>query len=267
MASLRLKSVQYHLGVIRDLGFVGGRRRRRGVEGFVNYAPQTYGSSSPRLVVVNKKNARTDLDGSSSSASGASCSSSSVFEDDGDHHNWSKLGSLGAMINRERDRDVVIDDGKLDTWVKESVVEILNNLEEAPFLVHIYTDSEEGSGSAGSASSSGKTRLVKEKATAESWPSIKGRWGGNDPTPTGIILVEEMKNSEESVSETSCSSSSSTRVWGILIQGKGVSCPACYILKTCRVRSVLGCCTHFCLMRVGCFFESVDIQLKNLWLV
>ena len=160
--------------------------------------------------------------------------------------------------------------GIVCSWPGCYFVQILNNLDEAPFLVHIYSDGEEAS------VSMSNTRLVKEKADAQSWPRIKGRWGGGSPSPSGIILVEEMSTEDALSSDGENlgslgmdydSRSSSTKVWGILIQGKGSTCPACYILKTCRVRSIAGFCTHFCLVRVKCFFESVDIQLKKLWLV
>ncbi|KAF1893539.1 hypothetical protein Lal_00002029 [Lupinus albus] len=64
-----------------------------------------------------------------------------------------------------------------------------------------------------------------------------------------------------------------TRVWGVVVQGKGFGCdPICYLLKTCGVGSGpemgLGLCsTHFCLVRVNSFKEMVQSQLKNCWLL
>lgn len=177
-------------------------------------------------------------------------------------------------------RDKVADDdedvhGKLDLWVKESINEILTSLDEAPFLVHIYSDGEDGL-----ASKRNSRKLVKERAGAESWSSIKQRWNGEASSPNGVILVGEIDTGDavdgldEVKDEAKCGSvgvrnkaSSSTKVWGILIQGKGGNYPACYILKTSRVKGVSGFCTHFCLVRVECFVEHVDIQFKKLWLL
>ncbi|KAA8549254.1 hypothetical protein F0562_000938 [Nyssa sinensis] len=152
---------------------------------------------------------------------------------------------------------------KLDQWVRDSVVEIVSNVGEAPFLVHIHTDSDDGKGS----SSTNTVRLVREKAVADSWPLIRGRWEGGSPAPSGIILVEELKTNDLGTKRNSLAHSTD-KVWGVLIQGKGVNWTACacYILKTCRVESLLGFCTHFCLLRVECFAESAETQLKKLWL-
>lgn len=173
------------------------------------------------------------------------------------------------MVDKEEDFS-----GKLDQWVKDSVVEIVNFLDEAPFLVYIYSDGEEGS------STGKKNRFVKEKAFPERWPAIKERWGrgGRSPTPSGIILVEEIDNEEEEEEEegnnliknkkqNNNNTNSCNRVWGILIQGKGANYPVCYLLKTCRVASVSGFCTHFCLAKVECFVEALDLQFMKLWLL
>lgn len=159
--------------------------------------------------------------------------------------------------------------GKLDQWVKDSVVEIVNYLDEAPFLVYIYSDDEEQE----------MPRLVKEKACPENWPVIKERLGrrGKNTTPNGIILVEEIDNDNQEKNgnliknrekENSCNNNNNNnRVWGILIQGKGANYPVCYMLKTCRVACVTGFCTHFCLARVECFVEALDLQFMKLWLL
>ncbi|CAK9165921.1 unnamed protein product [Ilex paraguariensis] len=166
----------------------------------------------------------------------------------------------------DKDDDVA---EKLDQWVRDSVAEIVSNIGEAPFLVHIYCDEKEES------SSISRIRLVREKAAAESWPLIRGRWEGGRSIPNGVILVEELNSNELSVSDEEAFKNSgvdsklysTTKVWGVLIQGRGgANCTACYILKTCRVQSLSGFCTHFCLVRVECFVESADIQLKKLWL-
>ncbi|KAI3933591.1 hypothetical protein MKX01_032696 [Papaver californicum] len=93
------------------------------------------------------------------------------------------------------------------------------------------------------------------------------------PVPDGIILVEQLNVDEDNYNgikdETpnmkNCSSS--TETWGVVIQGRGAD-SASYILKTCRdVGSLLGFCTHFCLVKAECFGEIADLQLKNSWLL
>ncbi|KAK2965962.1 hypothetical protein RJ640_006832 [Escallonia rubra] len=181
---------------------------------------------------------------------------------DADHAVWS---DPLRCVRRSDGREEEGVSEKLDQWVRDSVVEIVSNIQEAPFLVHIYSDDREGS------SSTTTPRLVREKATADSWPLIRGRWEGGSPTPNCIILVEELNSEEVAGSldeaELSCSDinnqlHSTTKVWGVLIQGKGVNRSACYILKTCRVQS----CTHFCLVKVECFVENANTQLRKMWL-
>ncbi|KAI3449315.1 hypothetical protein Pfo_005980 [Paulownia fortunei] len=177
-----------------------------------------------------------------------------------------------SMKEDEEEEDI-INYKKLDQWVRDSAVEIVNNLDEAPFLVHIYCNGN-GTNRDGSTPNT-RIKMIKEKAIADNWPMIEGRWKGGSGTPNGVILVEELKTplveaktSDEvvKISGLSNQSCSSTKLWGILIQGKGKSCTACYLLKTSQVQSVAGLCTHFCLLRAECFVEHADIQLKKLWL-
>ncbi|CAI9781228.1 unnamed protein product [Fraxinus pennsylvanica] len=149
---------------------------------------------------------------------------------------------------------------ELDRWVRDSAVEIVNNLDEAPFLVHVYSDNGDRS------TQTTGMKLVREKAMAEDWPFIKKRWEGGSPTPNGIILVEELETKPEPDKEMIEITNQSTKKWGILIQGKGINCTACYLLKTSQVQSVAGFCTHFCLVRVDCFVEHADILLQKMWL-
>ncbi|XAR73886.1 hypothetical protein NMG60_11008004 [Bertholletia excelsa] len=181
---------------------------------------------------------------------------------------WKQFG--GDVRRKEKVMDMEEDRSKkLDQWMRESVVEIVNNIEEAPFLVHIYPDDErKGSSSSGTA-----VELVVEKAVAEDWPAIRGRWESGSPTPNGVILVEELNDSASCAKEegksrdmNSTQLNPATKVWGLLIQAKGLNCTACYILKTSRVKGFLGSCTHFCLLRVECFVENAETQLKKLWL-
>ncbi|KAI3985251.1 hypothetical protein MKX01_039496 [Papaver californicum] len=164
---------------------------------------------------------------------------------------------------------------KLDEWMAFSVPEIVKNIGEAPLLVHIYSSISKGVGGmssiGGGSSSSAEPILEKTKAEAESWNGVTKRWEEGSPVPDGIILVEQLKAEDdgEVISASDMSgSSSSTKTWGVVIQGRGVeSASSCYILKTCRVGSSLGFCTHFCLARAKCFGDSADLQLKNSWLL
>lgn len=142
----------------------------------------------------------------------------------------------------------------------------MNNLDEAPFFVHIYCNGN-GTNRGGSTPNT-RIKMVKEKAVADCWPMIEGRWKAGSGTPNGVILVEELKTPlvEPKTTDEMVKFLGSTKFWGILIQGKGKSCTACYLLKTSQVQCVAGLCTHFCLWRADCFVEHVDIQLKKLWL-
>ncbi|KAK9741855.1 hypothetical protein RND81_03G134100 [Saponaria officinalis] len=148
---------------------------------------------------------------------------------------------------------------KFDRWMKESVGEIVKNLREAPLFVHVYGGDEPD------------TRLKTEKAVAEEWAQLKGKWvKGEEPSPEGIILVEELMEGEIEINEEKDGQSDeSTKAWGVLIQGKGEEGGvACYLLKTSRV----GCgnlglfSTHYCLVKVTNFRESARSQLTKCWL-
>ncbi|CAN0827480.1 hypothetical protein LINGRAPRIM_LOCUS2598 [Linum grandiflorum] len=147
----------------------------------------------------------------------------------------------------------------IDSWLRDSVTEIVNNLVEAPLLVQVYAD--EGKK---------KKKLDTEKAVKEGdWERLIEKWKKRDlPLPEGIIFVEQLHDSGEAEEHPNDGVS---EAWGIVVQGKGGECsggPACYLLKTSRVGSGVGLgCTHFCLMRVKSFRESAKSQLKNCWLL
>ncbi|KAI4306958.1 hypothetical protein L6164_030193 [Bauhinia variegata] len=152
---------------------------------------------------------------------------------------------------------------RLDEWMRESVVEIVKNLREAPLLVQIYPKKKDNI-------SSETATLMTEKAAADDWPALKEKWEKREtPLPEGVIFVEELGGDETGRD----GGETTTRVWGVVVQGKGIGCgPVCYLLKTSRVRSGPGpgmglCCTHFCLTRVKSFRETVNSQLKNCWLL
>lgn len=159
---------------------------------------------------------------------------------------------------KEGASDAVEGQERLDRWMKESVVEIVKNLREAPLLVQVYPK-------LGAAATTTEKRVL-----VEDWPAVKERWErGEAPMPEGVIFVEELEGdeAEEGGGERT------TRAWGVVVQGKGVGCgPVCYLLKTCRVGSGPGngigvCSTHFCLVKVKDFRETVQSQLKNCWLL
>lgn len=144
---------------------------------------------------------------------------------------------------------------RLDKWMKESVVEIVKNLGEAPLLVQVYDPKAQGGGDR------------RTTAAEEEWPAVMEKWEkGETPLPEGVILVEELAAEEGEEERT-------TKAWGIVVQGRGVgSSPVCYLLKTSRVGSGsggIGMCgsTHFCLIRVNSFRETLKSQLKNCWLL
>ncbi|GAB4831457.1 hypothetical protein Ancab_005473 [Ancistrocladus abbreviatus] len=162
---------------------------------------------------------------------------------------------------------------QLDQWIQDSVPEIVKNIGETPFLVHVYSESRDRSASAAKA-----TKLAIEKATSDSWPLIKRRWVDGNSTPSGVILVEELphktdkmeQDKEDFDSNNGCTNAklrrSSTKLWGLLVQGRGLSLPACYILKTCQVQCCMGFCTHFCLSKIKCSGESLSSYQNRLWL-
>ncbi|GAV62502.1 hypothetical protein CFOL_v3_06025 [Cephalotus follicularis] len=125
---------------------------------------------------------------------------------------------------------------KLDEWMRESVVEIVNNLKEAPLLLHVYRDE--------------KRKRTEKAVVEEEWAAMKKRWE-EEGKPEGVIFVERLE--EEGVEG-----------WGVVVQGRGAECgPACYLLKTNRV----GPACHFCLVRVNSFRETAKKQLEDCWLL
>jgi len=150
---------------------------------------------------------------------------------------------------------------RLDRWMRESVVEIVKNLKEAPLLVQVYSKKKDET-----------TKLATEKV--EDWEAVKERWEtGETPMPEGVIFVEELGEDEAENGGERGLKERTTKMWGVVVQGKGVGCdPVCYLLKTSRVGSGPGSgmgvfSTHFCLVRVKSFEETAQSQLKNCWLL
>ncbi|KAL3622044.1 hypothetical protein CASFOL_034240 [Castilleja foliolosa] len=153
---------------------------------------------------------------------------------------------------------------KIDSWMQESVSEIVKNLKRAPLLVQIYSENENGE----------KVKIQTDRAVLDNWAGMKGGWRNEgSKSPDGLIFVEELGQDSDEEILGQDSGEGFSRAWGIVIQGKGVECgpatPACYLLKTNRVCAGmgLGFCTHFCLMRVNNLRDSVFEQFKDSWLL
>ncbi|KAG7033262.1 hypothetical protein SDJN02_07316, partial [Cucurbita argyrosperma subsp. argyrosperma] len=159
----------------------------------------------------------------------------------------------GHVKGRKKGNEAISRD-KLDKWMKESVVEIVKNLREAPLFLRWYT-TEDGKGA----------RLETEKAVEEDrWRTLEEQWkNGEARTPEGIIFVQELEEEDYE---------GESKAWGIVVQGRCVErgAPVCYLLKTSSSRGGGGVglwCTHFCLVRVKNFRETTKSQLKNCWLL
>lgn len=164
----------------------------------------------------------------------------------------------------------------IDEWMEDSVTVIVQNLKRAPLLVHVYPEvNRRGSNS--------KFAYKIDKAARENWPMITKsmrRSGEIKKSPKGLIFVGELlddgtsednnntNNNNDSAglnSEAAADgASTTTRAWGILVQGKGVKTgPTCYLLKTTRVEAS----SHFCLTKVTNFRETALKQLQDSWLL
>lgn len=153
---------------------------------------------------------------------------------------------------------------KLDRWIRDSIGEIVRNIEEAPFLVQIFSRG-------GGAGREGGVTLEREAASPERWPCMRKRWDQGSPKPDGFILVEKLAVEEEEAGageedRGAASTPSGPRTWGLLVQGRGMDCASCYILNTTRVRSSMGFCTYFCLVKAKCFGEPAELQFRRAWL-
>ncbi|KAK9113690.1 hypothetical protein Syun_020487 [Stephania yunnanensis] len=129
-----------------------------------------------------------------------------------------------------RQREATVSADILHYWITNSISEIVRHIREAPFLVYIYSNPN-------SKSDSNPVTLRREIGIAKRWPRIKRSWDEGSPVPDGIILVEQLESFtyDEDFEERT---DSTTRLWGILVQGRGAESHACYLLKTCTVCSV-----------------------------
>lgn len=126
-------------------------------------------------------------------------------------------------------------------------MQIVRNISEGPFLMHVFSD--------------GGLRLEREAAASERWKWIRKRWGEERRVPDAVVLVKELRREEEVEAVVR-----RKRTWGLVVQGRGMDGAVCYILDTTRVQSSVGFCTHFCLVRAQCSGEAADVQLTNAWL-
>ncbi|KAK2982412.1 hypothetical protein RJ640_026255 [Escallonia rubra] len=120
----------------------------------------------------------------------------------------------------------------LESWMRDSAVEIVKNLKQAPLLVQVYAQEE------------CSTKLQTEKADPERWSDLKREWKeGERPSPDGVILVEELKGKRDLDSENEINGEEEgdeTKAWGVVVQGKGEGkeCrSAFYLMKTSRVEA------------------------------
>ncbi|WMV31203.1 hypothetical protein MTR67_024588 [Solanum verrucosum] len=176
--------------------------------------------------------------------------------------------------NDDRKKEKIILSRNLDDWMNASMVDIVKNLKQAPLLVHIYANEDEDDDDREPRRSS-PLWIKTERALFENWPMMKNEWeSGKTRTPDGLIFVEELRDEENNENHNILQEDADevlTKSWGVMVQGKGIdqTGPACYLLKTSRVRAGRGMdlfCTHFCLVRVKNFRESAMKQFKSCWL-
>ncbi|CAN4087439.1 unnamed protein product [Withania somnifera] len=178
--------------------------------------------------------------------------------------------SLSLSNPRPSKRVVKNDDPKkeksrnFDEWMNVSMAEIVKNLKQAPLLVHVYANEDDDR------RLGRPPRIKTERAMLERWAMMKSEWeSGKTTTPDGLIFVQELREELQDINQDS-EEEELTKSWGVIVQGKGIEFgPACYLLKTSRVRAGRGMdlfCTHFCLVRVKNFRESAMKQFRSCWL-
>lgn len=178
-----------------------------------------------------------------------------------------------AKNEDEKQKDKVIFSRYLDDWMNVSIVDIVKNLKQAPLLVHVYGNDDDGDGGDDERGKEGsrpgprsRPWIKIERAMFENWPIMKHEWeSGKTKSPDGLIFVEEIRDDDDE------EEIGNQKSWGVMVKGKGIDQlgPACYLLKTSRVKAGRGMdlfCTHFCLVRVKNFRGSALKQFKSCWL-
>ncbi|KAH7548247.1 hypothetical protein JRO89_XS14G0088500 [Xanthoceras sorbifolium] len=123
-------------------------------QGWRNHrAPSKRNASLTMMIGGGTKEMMTPISISISSASSSSMAS--------------RTNQLGTRRKKQRQEEAVSHENVIDEWMKDSVVEIVKNLREAPLLVQVYSD-DGGNGTA--------TRLRTEKAEPEDWLTMKTEW-------------------------------------------------------------------------------------------
>ncbi|KAF7830866.1 ribonuclease H [Senna tora] len=111
------------------------------------------------------------------------------------------LKSYGSKSDRREGKDSGVDaSDRLDRWMRDSVVEIVKNLKEAPLLVQVFPK-RNGDGVVSATATAPTTALVTEKRAMEKdWRAVKGNWeSGKTALPegkavrlwTGLLFVED----------------------------------------------------------------------------
>eukprot|EP00245_Coleochaete_scutata_P015706 TRINITY_DN711_c0_g1_i2.p1 TRINITY_DN711_c0_g1~~TRINITY_DN711_c0_g1_i2.p1 ORF type:complete len:314 (+),score=46.36 TRINITY_DN711_c0_g1_i2:206-1147(+) len=190
------------------------------------------------------------------------------------------LASLGAgtlSLNDFSEGAGKVGGKSLEVWLQDAVVEIVQNLEDAPFLHYVF-DSESGRGEIA------QRKKVPEELFEhpESWADVREEVCGL--SPDGVILVHRLEwealgncygteysgfsHGDSHVGSPGGSfSGQRTDVWGLVVQGRHNKRHACYILRTTRIASLDSSCTRFSVTRAKCFGPSLHKQLGNSWLL
>ncbi|KAG6548208.1 hypothetical protein Mapa_010259 [Marchantia paleacea] len=153
-----------------------------------------------------------------------------------------------------------------------TVREIVENLQDAPFLQYVYNTNQGGKPE--------RQRLSNEFLDKpESWGSVRNCL--LEAAPDGIILVQRLDRNDPSEccliekSGGTCGFKlargdqdvADQDYWGVLVHGCKVRCNACYLLRTTRQPSSTGFTTYFMLIRAECFGPSIENQFQRALLV
>ncbi|KAL3701244.1 hypothetical protein R1sor_019266 [Riccia sorocarpa] len=156
-----------------------------------------------------------------------------------------------------------------------TVKEIVENLQDAPFLQYMYSVNQEGKPA--------RQRLSEQFfEKPDTWGPV--RKSLLEAGPDGIIMVHRLdrsnpsecclieKSSEEigadlARSEHKDGSGNLEDYWGLLVHGCKARCNKCYLLRTTRQPSPSGFTTYFMLIRAECFGPSIETQFRQASLV
>lgn len=152
------------------------------------------------------------------------------------------------------------------------IMQIVENLQDAPFLQYVYNTNQGGKPE--------RHRLSNEFFDKpESWGSVRNCV--LEAAPDGIILVQRLDRNNPSEccliekSGGTCGfkaargdqDAADQDYWGVLVHGCKVRCNSCYLLRTTRQPSSTGFTTYFMLIRAECFGPSIQNQFQRASLV